>query len=211
MLFNDNGYIKKNNLIKYPNDNFESLEAEALKCKRCQLREGCTQVVMGKGNIEKKIMFIGEGPGANEDKAGKPFVGRAGQLLNKIFSAVGIKRSEVYITNVVKCRPPGNRNPTTNEMEACTPILTAELELINPKVIVPMGSVALKFLIDDNLSITRTRGKWIKKGKFYFLPTFHPSYLLRNQSMKKPAWQDFKTIKKSIDRIEELKATGKLD
>lgn len=211
MLFDRQGNLTVSCLIQYPDSDYQLLREKALECKRCHLREGASQVVMGKGAVNKKIMFIGEGPGADEDRRGEPFVGRAGQLLNRIFAAVNIKREEVYITNMVKCRPPGNRNPSSGEVAACAPILAAEIKLIDPKVIVPLGSVALKNLIDEEASITRMRGKWIKRGKYFFLPTFHPSYLLRNERMKKAAWYDFRLIKKAIDRIEELQQTGQLD
>ncbi len=204
MLFNENGEIKQVSLESYPEDSYPKLKEEARQCKRCHLRQGCRQVVMGEGNTERKIMFVGEGPGADEDKQGRPFVGRAGRLLDKIFSAVNISREEIYISNIIKCRPPENRTPTRDEMEACSPILSAEINLIEPKVIVPLGSTPLKFLVDDSLSITESRGNWFNKGDLYFLPTFHPAYLLRNSNMKKHVWQDFKLIKKSLVRIDEL-------
>src|SRR6056297_659140 len=203
MIFNQNGKVN-DNLFKYPLDDYESFKEKALKCERCHLREGCTQVVMGEGSIDNKIMFIGEGPGGTEDKKGRPFVGRAGQLLNKILKSVNIKREDIYITNIVKCRPPENRNPTDNEMKACSPILKTEMKYINPKVIVPLGSIASQYLINSSIKITEDRGKWYNKGDLYFLPTFHPAYLLRNANMKKPVWKDFKKIKKAVDRIEEL-------
>ncbi len=203
MIFNQNGKVN-DNLFKYPLDDYESFKEKALKCERCHLREGCTQVVMGEGSIDNKIMFIGEGPGGTEDKKGRPFVGRAGQLLNKILKSVNIKREDIYITNIVKCRPPENRNPTDNEMEACSPILKTEIKYIKPKVIVPLGSVALKYLVGPDKKITKDRGNWFNKGELYFLPTFHPAYLLRNERMKKPVWNDFKMIKKAIDRINDL-------
>jgi uracil-DNA glycosylase len=205
MLFDQDGNMTCNTLINYPDTDYNRLKEEALKCKRCRLREEASQVVMGEGSINNRIMFIGEAPGGDEDRIGVPFVGRAGQLLDKIFEAVNIKREEIYITNIVKCRPKGNRNPFQGEMTACAPILIAEIKLINPKVIVPLGSVALKNLLDEQASITEMRGKWIKRGDYFFFPTFHPSYLLRNPVMKKVAWHDFKVIKKAIDRIKELK------
>ena len=204
MLIDQNGEFIKTDRT-YKTNNYQDLKSEALKCNSCHLREGCTQVVMGEGAIDKKIMFIGEAPGATEDKKGRPFVGRAGSLLNKILSAVNIKRKNIYISNIIKCRPPENRKPTVSEAKKCSPILKAEFELINPKVIVTLGATALNLLIDTKASITKSRGKWVQKGKYYFLPTFHPAYLLRNKKMKKYSWYDFKLIKKSIERIEELK------
>lgn len=210
MFFDKNGNITIQKLIQYPNDNYQKLRKKALKCERCKLRESCNQVVMGEGSLENKIMFIGEGPGANEDKIGRPFVGKAGNLLDKIFHAVDINREDVYITNIIKCRPPNNRTPSISEAEACMPILKSEIELIDPKVIVTLGSTALKYLIDQDMSITKKRGQWIQRGKYYILPTFHPAYLLRNPSAKKSVWYDFKLISKSINRINELKNEGKL-
>ncbi len=206
MLFNESGEIKQASLESYPADSYQELKEEARQCERCHLRQGCRQVVMGEGDTGRRIMFVGEGPGADEDRQGRPFVGRAGRLLDKILSAVNIKREKVYISNIVKCRPPDNRTPTRDEMKACSPILSAEINLIEPKVIVPLGSTPLKFLVDDNLSITESRGNWFNKGELYFLPTFHPAYLLRNSNMKKFVWQDFKLIKKSLDRIDEIYA-----
>ena len=208
MLFDQQGNFKIQQLFSYPGDDYQKLKEEALKCHRCQLREGANGVVMGEGNIDNKIMLIGEGPGANEDRLGRPFVGRAGKLMDKIFDAVNLKREELYITNVIKCRPPGNRVPNQNEFEACVSILRAEIELIEPKVIVTLGSTATKYLIDPEESITNVRGKWFKRGNIFILPTFHPAYLLRNEKMKKYSWHDFKLIKKAADRIKELSSSG---
>ena len=208
MLFNQQGNFKIQQLFSYPGDDYQKLKEEALKCHRCQLREGANGVVMGEGNIDNKIMLIGEGPGANEDRLGRPFVGRAGKLMDKILDAVNLKREELYITNVIKCRPPGNRVPNQNEFEACVSILRAEIELIQPKVIVTLGSTATKYLIDPEESITNVRGKWFKRGNIFILPTFHPAYLLRNEKMKKYSWHDFKLIKKAADRIKELSSSG---
>jgi DNA polymerase len=210
MLFDQQGNFKIQQLFSYPSEDYQKLKEEALKCQRCQLREGAKGVVMGEGNINNKIMLIGEGPGANEDRLGRPFVGRAGKLMDKIFAAVDLKREELYITNVIKCRPPGNRVPHQNEFEACVSILRAEIELVQPKVIVTLGSTATKFLIDPEDSISKVRGRWFKRGDIFFLPTFHPAYLLRNENMKKYSWYDFKLIKKAADRIKELSNSGEL-
>ena len=208
MLFDQQGNFKIQQLFSYPSDNYQKLREKALKCSRCQLREGCNGVVMGEGNIKNKIMLIGEGPGANEDRLGRPFVGRAGKLMDKILKAVNLEREELYITNVIKCRPPGNRVPHQNEFEACVSILRAEIELIQPKVIVTLGSTATKYLINPEESITKVRGKWFQRGDIFFLPTFHPAYLLRNENMKKYSWYDFKLIKKAADRIKEISSSG---
>lgn len=203
MIFNKEGKINES-LFSYPQDDYKKFKEKALQCERCHLRETCTQIVMGEGSLENKIMLIGEGPGGTEDKKGKPFVGRAGRLLDKILKSVNIKRKNIYITNIVKCRPPENRNPTREEMKACSPILKTEIKYIKPKVIVPLGSIALKYLVGSDKKITEDRGKWFNKGDVYFLPTFHPAYLLRNANMKKYVWKDFKLIKKTIERINEL-------
>ena len=210
MLFDKEGNFRIQQLFSYPSNNYQKLKKEALKCSRCQLRENANGVVMGEGSTDNKIMLIGEGPGATEDRQGKPFVGRAGRLMDKIFDAVGLKREELYITNVVKCRPPDNRVPHQNEFESCVSILIAEIELIQPKVIVTLGSTATEYLFDPPDSITNIRGNWFQRGDIYFLPTFHPAYLLRNENMKKYSWYDFKLIKKAADRIKELSSSGKL-
>ncbi len=209
MLFDQNGNFRIQQLFSYPRDNYQKLKEEALKCQRCQLRDGCNGVVMGEGSLDNRIMLIGEGPGATEDRLGRPFVGQAGQLMDKIFDSVDLKREEIYLTNVVKCRPPNNRVPHKNEFKSCVSILMAEIELINPKVIVTLGSTATNFLINPSDSITKIRGNWIQRGEIFFLPTFHPAYLLRNSKMKKYSWFDFKLIKKAAERINELSSSGK--
>ncbi|GAB6137419.1 uracil-DNA glycosylase [Halanaerobaculum tunisiense] len=181
----------------------------ALNCQRCSLREGCTQVVFGTGNQEADLMFIGEGPGRDEDRQGVPFVGQAGQLLNKILQAAEIDREEVYISNIIKCRPPENRTPQQEEMQACLWILAQEIQFVNPKLIVPLGSTALRGLLDPNGSITRQRGTWVQEKGKYFLPTFHPAALLHDTSKKKPVWKDFLKIKKAYNKYLRLKSEGK--
>ncbi len=204
IFFTKSGQISKNQLITYPNDKYDNLKSEAVECSRCHLRENCTQVVMGEGNTNNKIMLIGEGPGADEDKQGRPFVGKAGQLLNEIMQDVNLKRKDFYITNIVKCRPPENRKPRPDEMDACAPILKAEIKLVKPKVIVPMGSTALNYLLGNNLSITKKRGEWIERGDLYFLPTFHPAYIFRNRNAEKDVRKDFKLLKKTTERLNEM-------
>ena len=146
-------------------------------------------------------MFVGEGPGYYEDVQGRPFVGKAGQLLDKMIEAINYKRSDVYIANVVKCRPPENRNPMEDECSACLDYLRWQVKLIHPKIIVCLGAVAAKNLIDSNLSISKQRGNFVKKGNIYFMPTFHPSYLLRNESAKKDVWKDLKEVKSKLGSI----------
>jgi uracil-DNA glycosylase family 4 len=152
-------------------------------CTRCGLRAGCQNVVVGEGNPHSAIMLIGEGPGADEDLQDRPFVGRAGQLLDKILAACAFERfRHVYIANIVKCRPPGNRAPTPEERAACLPNLRAQMRIIHPKIVVLMGA------------ITRARGTWQQRDGVWYMPTFHPAALLRNPELKRPAWDDFRQV-----------------
>ncbi|MDD4781113.1 MAG: uracil-DNA glycosylase [Tissierellia bacterium] len=172
----------------------EELKKFCCKCKKCRLSITRTNIVFGEGNINANIMFVGEGPGYNEDMQGRPFVGKAGHLLDKMIEAINLKRSDVYITNVVKCRPPENRNPFDDESKTCLDYLRWQVKLIQPKIIVCLGAVSAKNLINKELSISKQRGQFVKKGGIYFMPTYHPSYLLRNEEAKKDAWDDFKKI-----------------
>lgn len=172
--------------------NWEELEEACNHCTKCKLCSGRKNVVIGTGNKEAKIMFIGEGPGADEDEQGIPFVGRAGQLMNKAFLGVGIKREEVYIANIVKCRPPQNRNPEKDEAEACKEYLETQIKLVNPEKICLMGSVALKNILGEQYGITRSRGNWFEKDGIKMLPTFHPAALLRDEAKKIYFWKDLK-------------------
>ncbi|WP_420809012.1 uracil-DNA glycosylase [Ammonifex thiophilus] len=184
----------------------EELEAVVKNCRKCPLAAGRTNVVFGEGNPHALLMFIGEGPGAEEDRQGRPFVGPAGQLLDRILAACNIKREEVYIANIVKCRPPGNRVPTKEEAEACLPYLIRQIELIRPKIIVLLGATALQYLMGSGARITKVRGQWL--GPFYgaqVMPTYHPAALLRDPSKKRPAWEDFKKIR---DAYFNLKKQG---
>lgn len=179
----------------------DELKRYCYKCSKCRLSQTRTNVVFGEGNENADIMFIGEGPGYNEDVQGRPFVGKAGQLLDKMIEAIGLKRNDVYIANIVKCRPPENRNPLDDECEACIDYLRWQVKLIKPKIIVCLGAVSAKNLIDRNLSISRQRGSFVKKGNIYFMPTYHPSYLLRNESAKKDAWSDFKAVQQKVGEL----------
>lgn len=179
----------------------EELAELARGCRKCKLREGCRGVVFGKGNPHARLMFIGEGPGAEEDRQGLPFVGAAGQLLDRIISAAGFRTEEVYIGNIVKCRPPGNRVPTREEADACKPWLIRQIELITPSIIVLLGSVALQNLIGRDARITQMRGQWLKKEGIEFMPTYHPAALLRDETKKRPVWEDIKQVR---DRYNEL-------
>jgi uracil-DNA glycosylase len=163
-------------------------------CKRCKLCSGRKNIVFGVGNPKARLVFVGEGPGAEEDTQGVPFVGAAGQLLTKMIQAMGFSRDEVYICNVVKCRPPGNRNPESDEIEACQPFLEAQLRAIRPEVIVALGKFAAQTLLKTQTPITRLRGQWREYLGITLMPTFHPAYLLRNPAEKKAAWADLQAV-----------------
>ncbi len=171
------------------------LAGVARECRRCRLRESCSQVVFGEGPPHARLMLIGEGPGQDEDIQGRPFVGKAGQLLDKILEAAGIQRSQVYIGNVVKCRPPGNRLPNPDEVKECRKYLERQIKLIRPSIIVCLGSMASQTVIDPNAKITRIRGRWLIRQGIKIMPTYHPAALLRNPSYKRPVWEDFKQIR----------------
>ena len=167
--------------------------ADAADCTKCRLAEGRTQVVFGVGNADADVMFIGEAPGFHEDKQGEPFVGAAGQLLTRMLDEVlGIARSDVYIANVIKCRPPGNRDPQEDEIESCTPWLVEQVSLIQPSVMVTLGNFATKFVLNTTTGITRLRGQVFPWHGRKVIPTFHPSYLLRSPQFKREAWEDLK-------------------
>jgi DNA polymerase len=153
-------------------------------------------------------MFIGEGPGAEEDRQGRPFVGAAGRLLDRILAAAGWSRSEIYIANIVKCRPPGNRQPQREEIETCLPLLQKQIELIAPRIIVCLGAVAGKALIKPDFFITRERGKWFKIGSIMVMPTFHPAALLRDPRKKKPVWEDIKQVREKHKEMTTTQAAG---
>lgn len=164
-------------------------------CTLCRLSQSRRQVVFGVGNPQAELMFIGEAPGQEEDIQGEPFVGRAGQLLTKIIEAMGLKRQDVYIANVNKCRPPNNRAPLPDEMATCRPYLMRQLDMVKPKVICLLGATAVKGLLDSKESITRLRGRFIKWRGMLVMPTFHPAYLLRNPNDKRFVWEDVQKIR----------------
>jgi uracil-DNA glycosylase len=175
------------------------LEAEVKTCQRCVLAETRTQTVFSRGSGKSGICFIGEGPGAEEDARGQPFVGAAGQLLDKMIQAMGLGRDDVYVCNIVKCRPPNNRQPAPNEMSACRDYLTEQLELIQPKVIVALGGTAVQGLLGLNMGITKLRGQWrVYRGEIPVMPTFHPAYLLRQPGAKRQVWDDLKLVLKHL-------------
>jgi uracil-DNA glycosylase family 4 len=167
-------------------------------CTRCRLHKGRTNLVFGVGNLNADLMFIGEGPGADEDAQGEPFVGRAGQLLNNMISAMGIKREDVYIANVVKCRPPSNRTPEKDECDTCSPFLMRQIDVIKPKVIVALGAVAAKNLLAVNDSMVNLRGRWYDFRDSKLLVTYHPAYLLRDPRQKKETWKDLQMAMKYL-------------
>lgn len=185
-----------------PGPALRSLEQEALGCTRCRLRQGCRQVVFGEGPPASRLMLVGEGPGAAEDELGKPFVGAAGQLLDRILEAVGWTRHDLYITNVVKCRPPGNRFPAPDEVGACRPHLEAQIRVINPAIIVCLGVLATQTLVTSPAFITRERGRWNRRGEQMIMPTFHPAALLRDAGKKRLVWEDFQEIRRAFDRLD---------
>jgi DNA polymerase len=174
------------------------IRADIGDCTRCRLHKGRTNLVFGVGNVNADLMFVGEGPGADEDAQGEPFVGRAGQLLNNMISAMGIKRSDVYIANVVKCRPPSNRTPEKDECDTCSPFLMRQIDVIKPKVIVALGAVAAKNLLAINDSMANLRGRWYDFRNSKLLVTYHPAYLLRDPRQKKEAWKDLQMAMKYL-------------
>ena len=174
-------------------------------CEKWRLCETRTNVVPGEGNPNARLMFIGEGPGQEEDRQGRPFVGRSGELLTRMIHAIGLERSEVYICNIVKCRPPQNRNPEPDEAAACLDYLRAQVALVRPRVVVLLGKVACQYTIRDQVFITRDHGRWYEQKGVWFMPTFHPSALLRDPSKKRDAWEDFQKVR---DKLAELEAAA---
>jgi DNA polymerase len=188
--------------LQGPAEALAAQEAALQQCRRCKLCDGRTTVVFGIGNPRADLVVIGEGPGADEDAQGKPFVGRAGQLLTKMLESVHISRDEVYITNTVKCRPPGNRNPEADELATCAPFLAAQLGVIQPRVILALGNVATQALLGTKESIGKLRGRVHPYGAAVLIPTFHPAFLLRNpgQEYRRMAWDDLKLAKREYDQ-----------
>ena len=180
-------------------DNLERLKKSIQKIKNCSLKDCATNMVFGDGNPNSKIMFIGEAPGANEDEEGLPFVGRAGLLLDKMLAAIDLDRKKVYISNIINYRPPENRRPTDEEIKRYLPFITKHIEIINPKIVVLLGSTAMNALIGNEVVISKMRGKWIEKKfgncKTSVIVTFHPAFLMRQPAQKKMAWIDLKMIR----------------
>jgi len=173
----------------------------AAACTRCRLAQGRNKVVFGSGNPDADLMFIGEAPGAEEDRQGLPFVGAAGELLTRILAAIETRREDVYIANILKCRPPGNRDPQPDEVSACRGYLERQIELIQPKIIVALGRIAAQTLLGNDTPIGRMRGQWYKIMGVPTMVTYHPAALLRNQALKRPTWEDMQQVR---DRLREL-------
>ena len=181
---------------------YETMEEvkESIKdCKKCKLCTGRKNIVFGVGNTNADIMFIGEGPGADEDTQGIPFVGKAGQLMNKAFDAVGIEREEVYIANIVKCRPPNNRDPEPDEVLSCINYLRNQVMIVKPKIIVLLGRISLQNILGQEYKITASRGKWIEKKGILYMPTWHPAALLRDETKKIDFIRDLKEVIKKLE------------
>lgn len=179
----------------------EDLPAKAAGCLRCDLGKSRRSIVFGEGNPRAGLMLIGEAPGEKEDESGRPFVGPAGRILNKILDEVGIRRDDIYITGVVKCRPPKNRLPKKEEVTACNPFLEEQIELIKPKLIVCLGSLAAKTLIDPKLKITEGRGRWVEKEGIKIMPTYHPASVFHDQEKMDSIREDFHSVKEAYETL----------
>jgi DNA polymerase len=177
---------------------FDALKQKVLGCRECELSKTRTNVVFGEGNMHAKLMFVGEAPGRDEDREGRPFVGRAGQLLTKIIEAMGLRREDVFIGNVLKCRPPENRNPMPSEIVKCSPYLLAQIKSIKPEVICALGKFAAQTLLNTETPISKLRGVFHDFHGVRLMPTYHPAYLLRNPQDKKFVWEDMKLVAKEL-------------
>ena len=180
---------------------WDSLHAQIAQCQQCALCRGIHHKVPGQGDGHAALMFIGEGPGAEEDLQGLAFVGAAGQLLTKMIAAIGLRREQVYICNVVKCRPPKNRVPLPEEAAACLPYLRSQFSLVRPRVIVLLGATAARAVLGDQIRITRDRGTWVEKKGVWFMPTYHPAALLRDESKKRDAWHDLLAVQAKLQEL----------
>lgn len=201
--------IPTSSTVPIPPGTYASLETMSVhcnQCQRCDLGATRTHAVVSRGSLTAPIMIVGEGPGQNEDETGIPFVGKAGQLLDKILAAVSLTEADVFICNIVKCRPPGNRAPTVEEMDACRPYLLEQIRLVDPKIILLTGASSVRGLTGDKRGITKIRGQWIEWDNRLCMPIFHPAYLLRNPSKEKGSpkwqmWQDIREVRKKLDEI----------
>ncbi len=195
--------------VPIPPGTYASMEAMSLhcnQCQRCELGATRTHAVVGRGNPQADLMIVGEGPGQNEDETGLPFVGKAGQLLDKILESVKLSEADVFICNIVKCRPPGNRTPTQEEMDACRPYLLEQIRMVDPRIILLSGASAVRGLVGDKRGITKIRGEWLEWQDRLCMPVFHPAYLLRNPSREKGSpkwlmWQDIQTVRTKLDEL----------
>jgi len=184
---------------------WDSLLERIEACRQCPLADGATRKVPGQGDRDARLMLIGEGPGAEEDRQGLAFVGAAGQLLTRMLEAIGLRREDVFIANAVKCRPPQNRVPAPEEMAACLPFLREQAGLIRPQVILLLGATALAAVLGPGLHITRARGQWTQRKGVYILPTYHPAALLRDPSKKRDAWEDLKMVRDKLNELPSAK------
>jgi uracil-DNA glycosylase len=176
------------------------IHAEILGCMKCELHKSRTKAVPGEGPADARIMFVGEGPGQNEDEQGRPFVGAAGKFLTELIDSIGVKRSDVFITNIVKCRPPNNRAPRKSEIEACNPYLQSQIKLIKPRIVCALGTPAITTLIGDEYSASRFHGKPLTRGDVTFLPMYHPAAALYDASLKETIFRDFQILKQLLER-----------
>ena len=202
ILINNSNFdtiVKKVVIIMY--ETMEELKDVAINCNRCKLSTGRKNIVFGVGNENADIMFIGEGPGADEDTQGIPFVGKAGQLMNKAFDVVGIEREEVYIANIVKCRPPNNRDPEQDEVLSCINYLRNQVMIVKPKIIVLLGRISLQNILGKEYKITASRGKWVEKKEILYMPTWHPAALLRDETKKIDFIRDLKEV---INKLNDM-------
>jgi DNA polymerase len=181
-------------------ESMAEIRADLGDCKRCRLCDKRTNIVFGNGSEQSRLMFIGEGPGADEDLQGLPFVGRAGQLLTKMIAAIGLTREQVYIANIVKCRPPQNRNPEPDEIATCLPFLKRQISMIRPKVICALGKIATQALLGVETPISQMRGRFYPVDNIPIMATYHPAYLLRNPAAKRPVWEDLQAIKRELEK-----------
>ena len=180
----------------------EELQHKCEQCEACALARTRHHVVFGEGKIDAKIMFVGEGPGANEDLSGKPFVGKGGQLLDELLKEAGLTRDDIYITNIIKCRPPQNRDPKNEEKEACINYLKYQMYLIKPKIVVCLGRIAATRIIDSTMKITKSRGQWYTKKGYQLMATFHPAAVLRDETKRADVLSDFIAIRKKLDEVQ---------
>ena len=195
-------------LRQISNETLLEVREDLGECTRCKLHRTRNKIVFGDGSAQARLVFVGEGPGADEDAQGLPFVGRAGKLLTQMIEAMGLQRPDVYICNVVKCRPPGNRQPEGDEVASCSPFLFRQLDVIKPKVIVCLGATAFQTLLQSNRSISHYRGQWLDFRGYKMLPTYHPAYLLRNPAAKADVWKDLQKVMAELG-LEVKKNKGK--